>query len=376
MKVVITRAEIQQLQEKAKVHSYLQSILTKTYIKVGPSCLTLYFCGIRGGFKQWVKLGGSGQESPMTYLIDYAKWLNALNKLVFSDKIILNATSKSITLSVEGSTDSIALGVTHFAEDSTESLMVDSFIENTLETKNINIEKNIDGPMLESMQIANMMFSSVCKNNTLALNNNRVMYADRSIILEISHNQTNEPGDEVYLHKYTVGLISLVSRLNSRFFFDEDFNFLYWNDETSKLVIASEPREIAFPSKEDIQALTPSANTFEVSQAKLLSGLDFFNGFYASSSWKPITLTEVEEGLLLNYAHPTAEISKVVDITSTSETRNVSFSIMSEMLEKLLERSNELIPDELATFTYDENGAGVLCTVGSMYTIIFAKITL
>jgi hypothetical protein len=202
------------------------------------------------------------------------------------------------------------------------------------------------------------------------------MYADRSIILEVNHNAAADSDADIYLHKYTVGLISLISRMSNVFVFDADYNFVYWRDASCKLVIASDPREIAFPSRDDIQALTPSASTFEVSQAKLLSGLDFFNGFYASSSWKPITLTEVEEGLLLNYAHPTAEISKVVDITSTSETRNVSFSIMSEMLEKLLERSNELIPDELATFTYDENGAGVLCTVGSMYTIIFAKITL
>lgn len=382
MKFKLAQNQLAVLQEKSKLYSYLGSEFTKTYFSLGAGNLTIFFHGARGALKTKIAAPELTEEKLQYFQIDYSKWLNALSKMSFADEISFNLTGKSLKISTEGSSDSIVLGIITYGEDSSEAANISSFIETR--KPETSAELILSKELSDAIQVTNTMFSSAGKNNAVALKADKLMYSDRSIVLQVNlSDQSSFLKDRacVNLHKFVTGFMLHAARFNNTFAFDDSYELIYWEDRDSQVLIASERCEIALPSEEEIAMIKPAEDSdkgvFSIAQRDMYTSLEFFNGFYEASVWKPITFLIEKGAVKLYYKHPTTEISKTLDTASVEVMQDGEFPIVSEMLEKLLQKAIDSAGDDdntTITFTYDADSPGVHCVIGNAYDVVFAKL--
>lgn len=379
MKFTITQKELAILQEKSKLFSYLSSTMTKTYFGVGDGKFVVFFRGVKGAAKL-VLSAPEASEPVRVFQIDYAKWLNAIAKQSFADEITIALTEKYLKVSIDGSSDMISLGITPYEESSSEAEVLQTFIEsNKLEGNELVLTEEL----ADTISVATSMLSAAAHNNAIALNADSVMYADRSIVFQAKLQEsiaTLAGRGSVDLHKYTVGFLVWAMKFNNVFHFSDDFQQVYWvsdsGDSCMTVLLTSEPCEIAIPTPEELQAIQPAGETgsMVIDHRELAYALEFFNGFYEASVWKPITFTLSASGASkLYYKHPTTEISKELDAKVTLD---CDFALSSENMSKILNRSIALTENKPldVQFTYDEDAAGVRCVIGDYFDVVFAKL--
>lgn len=381
MKFKLAQNQLAVLQEKSKLYSYLGSEFTKSYFSLGDGYLTIFFHGARGALKTRIATPDAVSEEVQYFQVDYTKWLNAISKLSFADEIVMNLTAKNLKISTEGSPDSISLGIISYEPGSSEASNISGFIEAKKPAEDIKLE--LTKELSDAIQVTNAMFSAAGKNNAVALKQDAMVYADRSIVLQVRlADQSAFLRDRaiVNIHKFVAGFMLQAARFNNVFTFDDGYELVYWQDRDTQVLIASERCEIALPTDEEIEMIKPAedAGSFTIDHRGLYNCLEFFNGFYEASVWKPITFL-IEKGVAkLYYKHPTTEISKVLDGCQLDSTGYAGeFQIVSEVLEKLLQKSidNATEGDNTSvTFTYDVAAPGVHCMIGNAYDVVFAKL--
>lgn len=385
MKFTLAQNQLAIMQEKSRLYSYLSAEFTKTYFSIGDGHLTIFFHGARGALKTQIPVPLSAEESTKYFQVDYGKWLNAVSKLSFADEIVFNLTAKYLKISTEGSTDSISLGIVSYEEDSSEAFNIRGFIESKKPVVNSS-SLTMDKELADALLVTNSIFSSAAQNNAVALKKDSVMYADRSIILKVlvgARDEFLKDRDSVGIHKFVSGFLLQAMRFNTNFIFDEHYEIVYWEDENTKVVVASERCVIALPSDEELAMFIPQEDAaqgkFSIGQNSLYESLEFFNGFYEASVWKPITFLCKDNKAKLYYKHPTTEVSKNLDTAEFSQNMNAEFPIVSELLSKLLQKAidssdSEDVDSQKVTITYDEEAAGVHCVIGNSYDVVFAKL--
>ncbi len=373
MKFTLNQNQLASLQEKNKLFNYLSASFTKTYFAIGDNKLVVFFKGAKGALKTEIAI--EAPEAVHIFQIDYSKWTNALSKLSFSDEITCNLTEKFFRVSIAGNDDTITLGITTHAEGSSEAETVTSFIEAKKDIKHV---LNVTPELGATIALANSMFATQGSNNAIAFTaDGNIIYADRSIVFQapIDLGGFVESTKPVELHRFSAGFILQAMRFGTRFEFNGGNDVIYWgsDDKSTTVTLASEPCEIAIPSPADIEMIKPkNGGSFMIDHRDLYNALDFFNGFYEASVWKPITFSLGAESKL-HYKHPTTEVFKKLDIENASEG---SFVVGSETLTKLLASSIDRMDNEecLVHFEYDEEAAGVHCRIGDLYNVIFAKL--
>lgn len=386
MKFTLAQNQLAIMQEKNKLYSYLSAEFTKTYFAVGEGYLTIFFHGARGALKTRISIPATANSSGVNYFqVDYGKWLNAISKLSFADEIVFNLTAKYLKIGTEGSSDSISLGIISYEEDSSEAINISSFIEHRkplVDTASLVVDKDL----ADALQVTTSIFSSAAQNNAVALKKESVMYADRSIILKVltgSRGNFLKNRDSVGIHKFVGGFILQAMRFNTEFLFDENYETVYWEDSNSCAIIASERCVIELPTDEELSAFIPQEDSekgrLTVGQNSLYASLEFFNGFYEASVWKPITFLCKKDTVKLYYKHPTTEVSKSLDTASVVQSMDAEFPIMSELLSKLLQKAIDSVDSsdvdtEQVTITYDEAAPGIHCVIGNSYDVVFAKL--
>jgi hypothetical protein len=381
MKFNLSQKQLAILQEKSKLLNYLSSSFTKTYFSVGDDKFVVFFRGVKGGIK--VSFDIEAPQEKRILQVDYSKWLNAISKMGFAETVEITLTERFLKIAIPGSVDTITLGITLFTADSPEAQAVNSFVEDTLVSTKVHSLK-LSEELRDAFTIANMMFSSAGNNNAVAIKKHGVMYADRSIILQVLIPEMDsflKKGTElVEVHKYTAGFILHAYRFGDIFSFSDNYNVLGWSslDGSTQCVLTSEACDIALPTDEELLMFKPAegdSSKLEVDNIHLLDALEFFNGFYEASVWKPIKFDiDKEAKARLHYKHPTTEISKQLDCISASEG---TFTIGAEALSKLLSSSQDRLQNKQCTVTlsYDEKAPGVACKVGDIYDVVFAKLT-
>ena len=375
MKFTITQKELAILQEKGKLFNYLSSTMTKTYFAIGDGKFVVFFRGAKGAAKLTLDAPGA-TEPARVILIDYGKWLNAVTKQSFAEEITISLTDKYLKVSIDGSSDMISLGITSYDSSSSEAETLFNFIESLRQTATNRIRMTEDTS--DVLSVATAMLSTAAHNNAVALTNRSVMYADRSIVLKAFLQEPLElkEGVTVEVHKYTVGFMQQAMRFGDTFFFNDRFDTVDWESRDGSMIaiMASEPCEIAIPTAEELEAIRPGAKfgTMSIDHRSLDSALEFFNGFYEASVWKPITFSLDPSGSKLYYKHPTTEISKELDATVDLA---AEFALSSENLAKLLSRSISRNSEQLdVVFSYDTEAAGVRCVIGDLFDVVFAKL--
>ena len=387
MKITLDRSQLDEMQKHSKLYNYLATTLTKSYFSVGDNKFVLFFQGSKGACKTTVPIQCS--EPAMFFQGDYAKLSNALGKAGFSPTVTLTITAKYLRISIDGSNDIISLAIITYPADSAEATTIASFAETKLtDIQSHRASLTMESDLVEAFTTAMSMFNTVGKNNAIAVRRDYVLYADRSVVLKARlTNPVALAQDTVILHKYTLGMLGLVQKVNPCVFFTNDYVSVGWTDGSTIVVLASEPCDIAIPSDDDLLGIVPptDADTLTVDQGALQQGLAFFNGFYEASVWKPVTFRIAASGeASLYYKHPSTEISKNLGCTGTAEGE---FVVASETVAKLTTKSIELAPSgesQKATIRYDDTAPGVMCYIGTLqdshgnslprYEVILAKL--
>jgi len=375
MDFTISQKELAMLQEKNKLFNYLSSSFTKTYFALGEGKFTVFFRGAKGALKFSFDI--ASKEPLQVFQIDYTKWLNAIAKLSFADEVSFKLTDKSLKISLKSSSDMISLGIISYAPESSEVEILKSFVEgfSTLPNK-----LTLTADLSEALSSTSSMFSTAGHNNAIALRPSCAVYADRSIVLQANFSEPIsflKKEESMELHRYSAGFMTQAAKFGSDFWFAEDYTTLYWQsaDKNTAVVLISEACEIAIPSEEELDSIRPSkqVGSFDIDHRDLFNALEFFNGFYEASVWKPITFDVNTEEARLHYKHPTTEISKELKVKA-----NVAgnFVIGSENLSKLLSQSIDRSgSSELKVhIEFDAEAAGIRCIVGDYYDITFAKL--
>ena len=249
------------------------------------------------------------------------------------------------------------------------------------------LSADITQEIADDLALANSLFIPQQNVNSIGLGKKGIIYAVRSIILRtfFKHQLSDQlfsmlDGDYIYLHKYTISLINHLYNLNSRFNFSEDYSTIYWENEDSVLILTQPRVTLEIPTDEELECFVPnneSAGSFSTDIEELKDALNFFEGFYAGSVWKPIRF-EISAGkeVELKYTHPSANITKAL---SASGTQDGTFALDSETLKKTLakvkDKRDERDEPLTAEFTYEDGRLGVHCTIGDSYDIIFALLT-
>jgi len=378
MRVTISPEIVESFVEKQKLFFFLNNTFTKTFFKVEPHQVSMYLKGPKGILRYSFPVQ-SEEVSPSDEVIyaqlDFPKWNNAILKLRSSLPIQFEATETAFTLSV--GLDTITLGIITYKDiTSSEIDIINNFIPNTWKPVSSLV---VDDMLSTLFSVATSVVSPVIKNNAIAIRGNIVIYSDRSIIVQARYPSqilTSIPAtDTIILPKYTVDFMQNARKYNTTFYFSADFNVLFWEANPDlQCILAGDPIEIAIPSPDDIRAITPkdeSCEIFEIAYSELKKKLDFFNGFYERSIWKPITFDLQDSQAFLRFSQQTTELQKEITVRSSA---SGSFTISSENLGKVLSQVDTQ-NEEIISFKFDKDSLGVTCIIGENYLIIFAKIS-
>lgn len=374
------------LKNKSRLYSTLSNIFTKTYFKIEKGSFHFYLRGSQGLLSTTIPVE---YEGPTQYFsVDYTKWATSLQKFEDCEKILFEVNDSLLRLSVEGTSDIINLGISSFDESSSEATIMNTFISTKgTEIYNQNNELVLNDEILDAFNLADSLFCAQGKANSIGLSKNRIMYSDRSAVLRVTLSEPlddnlfknlPEGEDYIYIHSFILKLLQQLSKFNPLVSFNNEYELIYWADEDTELIIASEEREVALPDEEQWNAIRPENedSAFSTSLDVLREGLAFFTGFYVGSAWKPLTF-DVQAGkeVVLNYKHPTAEIKK--SLPNVTGTYAGNFMLESETLGKIVTKVGDHYKDQKVdiTFNYDDVARGVYCSInGGAYEAVLSKL--
>lgn len=375
------------LKAKNKLYSTLNNILTKAYFKLSNNSFEFCLRGSNGLVKTTIPIEYSGENA--YFSVDYSKWVVALQKFENSEQIHFTLGGNLLTLKENNNTDVINLGVIKYDEDSSEADILNNLLPRTgAAVKAQGNEMTLTDELIDAFGLADSLFISQDKCNSIGLSKEDVMYSSRALVLKIKLQEKLDdnlfkdlPVDEnhIFIHSFVLKLFPLLSKFNSIIYFSDDYGVIYWSDSDTELIFTSESRKVALPDDEQWEAIKPSnkESYFEVDLNNLSEGLSFFNGFYTGAAWKPITFeVEANKEVILTYKHPTTEITKT--LSNVSSPYSGKFMLNSEILEKLVNRIRSHYKEEKVEmlFNYDDEALGVYCSVGNGdYEMILSKLT-
>lgn len=383
IKTTIAQEGVEKLTRYSRMYSFLMSSFTKTYIKFEDNTAILYFKGNKSVLSISVPLETAITETQWIS-IDIQKFLSAAKKVAGTHGLVLtfNLTPPTLRLSSDTTNDKITLSVSYYEDDDSEVTTLATFYtenEDAFETGSVI---NITQPLLDFIHISSTYMSTINKNNSIAIYNDRLMYADRTIVLKSNTNVlesviTDEP---ILVHKFVLGFLEFVASDTSSFIVNEERSAILWKsgeDDNFWAIIAIDPCNIAIPDQSDLEAILPEDTLQQIAiikPARLVEAIDFFNGMFEASVWKPITFfwnaNNGSQTIKLMYQHPSTEVEKNLIVEEfqgnlETEAETASFILISDSIRTLLSRvsTNGVLRLYFNDKASDQShGAGVLLT--------------
>ena len=383
---------LQILQKKNSIYSYLNSKFNKAHFKLADGVFVFSLCSGDGIIKTTLNVDYTGETKYFT--LEYPKWVAALQKFSLADTIKLELNKNLLRMSVDGSNDIINLSIIIDDEDSDAARKINTFV--SMKKDEIVGAKHhmiLTPSLLADFDIMCSLFAQQSRINSIGICKTDVIYCDRATIVKSKFAEplsdelfNNLESEEKYiaLHSYIVKLLELVSSFNIDVYFDRDYELLYWSDENTELIIYSDDKSVAFPTDEQYNSILPSnRNThFDVNINQLADSLNFFVGFYEGSSWRPLKFSLAEgKEVLLNYNHPTADIKK--SLTDVIAPKNGEFSVDSDTLGKIITKIKKRFSTDnvMINVYYDETAVsgvpapGVFATVEDSYEFMLSRLS-
>lgn len=400
IKTTIAQEGIERLNKYSRMYSFLMSSFTKTYIKFEDDAAVLYFKGNKSILSISMPLEQSISDTQWIS-IDIQKFLSASKKVAGAGNLVLtfNQTPPTIRLSSDTTNDKITLSVSYYDEDDSEVTSLSNFYADHESEYENGSTISITQDLLDFIHISSTYMSAINKNNSIAIYNDRLVYADRTIVLRLTTSVLETPLTEepLLVHKFILSFLEFVASDTASFVINEDRSSILWksgDDDNFWAIIAIDPCNIAIPEQTDIEAITPEATSQQIALIKptrFSEAIDFFNGLFEASVWKPITFfwksDSGDQSIKLTYQHPSTEVEKnlVVEefqgnLESVADT--ASFILISDSIRTLLSR---ISPNGVVRLYFNDqladqsHGAGVLITYTDeagveKYSAVLAKL--
>lgn len=380
--VSIPQTSIEKLSKYSRMFSYLMTSFTKTYGVIEGDNLKLYFKGNKSVVSLALPLEAPSPET--LYLsFDINKFLSAAKKIGSSMplKILINTTPPSMLMTSDATNDKITFSVTFYEANSPEITPLLTFFEDKKPAFDGGEEFEANQAFLDFAHIATTYMGTINKNNSIAMFQNRLVYADRTVVVGMEASvwqggwTWSDPEENRLLHKFILGFIDFVAADNPRFLLSKDKNLIRWvsPDPLFWAILAIDPCTITIPGQEDLDGIIPEDNHVQsifVKPSRMAEAIDFFSGLFEASVWKPITFTwtrdaTLGEKIILTYKHPSTEVEKELAVDSFDgnlPVEEASFTLISDSLRTLLNRMDDsgmlrLRFNELASDV--EHGAGI-----------------
>lgn len=390
MNFELNNTNLQILQKKNKLYTLLNTKFDKAYFKVSKGTFIFALCSNNGIITTELPIDYEGDVK--YFSLDYRKWQIALQKFSNVDSIKVSIEDYLLKLYVEGSFDEINLGIVSYTSDSLPAKQIDDFAPNKAkEVKESNHVLVMTPEIRSYFDLANSLFTTQAKINSIGISQTNVMYADKNCILKENLSEAlsedlfkclDIDDNHIYLHSFTVKIMDVLKDFNNTFYFNDEYELMVWNDDNTSLVIFSDDKNISLPTDEQLESFLPEDKEvyFDVSLTDLKNSLAFFVGFYSSETWQPIRFTiEKDKDIILSYNHPTSEITKT--LTDVRGIKEGSFLLDSEVLRKILAKldCNFFEGEPIIRVNYDEKDSGndapgVYFTVGDKYEFLISKL--
>ncbi len=359
MKVTATipQSSLEKLSKNFKMVSYLMTAFTKTYGVITGNTLTFYFKGNKSVVALALELDAPC-ASDVYFSIDISKFLSAAKKIGNTQplKLLINLTPPSMLLTSDSTNDKITFSVSFYEADSPEILSLLSFYTEN-EPQFTNGEKFLATPaFLDFAHIASTYMGTINKNNSIAMFQDKLVYADRTVVVSMTASVWQgsqiwkDPDEHRMLHKFILGFIDFVAADNAAFTLSTNKNLIRWTSQDPSFwaILAIDPCNITIPSQEDLENIVPEdtrTHSITLKPSRMVEAIDFFSGLFEASVWKPITFTWTNDNgtqrIVLSYKHPSTEVEKelTVDINDGNlSVDTASFTLISDSLRTLLTR--------------------------------------
>ena len=378
MKLTLTSESLALLKDKAKLYSNMTRYFKDLYFKITSSSFELVLLGREGVLKTVLPVIDSDITSDYYFGIDYQKWTNAVQKYGFMDSLQLEIKKDTLYFSSQAKTGTITLALTPYKAGSSTADLIDQFLPKTLQDCTAELPLTTDfiekAALMNSLFIPQVEVNAVGVNQTSLMNNTRIILGKTNLSDQIpdAFFRTNDPETYIYIHTFFLSLLPLLAKTSAVLLFDKGYNTIGWQDNDTAFVMRSEPCSACLPDPEEWDALIPDpGQTFEVSLAELKDMLQFFDGFYESGDWKPITFRLIaNKAVELVYDHPTTIITQDL---SAIPTFDAEFMVDAGALSKVLAKIQESSANDIElSFTWGPDSQAVYMEAGADYKFLLA----
>jgi len=377
------------LQDKRKVYNTLYGSLDHAYFNLSNNKLEFALVGTSGMIKTSIDIDYTGDEQ--CFGVDYKKFDTILQKFSLDEKINLSLSDTLLKISAPGRSDVVNLQVvTEDPESKAVNNMKNGIDSLYAEYIVPNHKLSLSTELINNVNLFNYVFNASLNANAIGLTRDYIMYSDRSVVIkstlteklpEALFDGTSKDEPYVYLHVDAMKLLTLLSQYRNEFSFDASFDVLYWEDENTRLIFSNEAKICALPTKAQYEEICPQDKsvTFEISPEKLKETLEFFNGIYVETSWKPLEfVTEAGKNVVVKYKHPTTEAEKEIDGVVSNYTG--SFLVDAETLRKIVTKIGDFnLNDTNLVINYDEAtcqepARGIFVKIGDNFEAVVSKL--
>ncbi len=281
----------------------------------------------------------------------------------------------------DATNDKITFSVTFYEPDAPEITSLLSFYKDREPQFVGGEEFEANQAFLDFAHIATTYMGTINKNNSIAMFQTRLMYADRTVVVGMQASvwhqsiSMNNPDEYRLLHKFILGFIDFVAAEGNTFTLSKDKNLIRWvsPDPSFWAILAIDPCTITIPGQDDLEAIIPASDqvqTISIKPTRMAEAIDFFSGLFEASVWKPITFNwtndpALGQKMVLSYKHPSTEVEKelaVDEFDGNLKAAEASFTLISDSVKTLLNRMPDtgtllLRFNDLASDV--EHGAGI-----------------
>ena len=356
--VAIPQTSLEKLSRYSRMFSYLMTSFVKTYGVIEGDKLTLYFKGNKSAVSIALPLEAASTDA-FYFSIDINKFLSASKKIgsTMPLRLSINTTPPSMLMTSDATNDKITFSVTFFEAASPEIASLLTFYADRKSQFDGGEEFEANQAFLDFAHIATTYMGTINKNNSIALFQDKLVYADRTVVVGMKASvwhqniSANNPDEHRLLHKFILGFIDFVALEGNTFTLSKDKNQIRWvsPDPLFWAILAIDPCTITIPNQADLELITPEgahAKTITVKPTRMAEAIDFFSGLFEASVWKPITFNWIDDPTLgqkmvLSYKHPSTEVEKelaVEEFDGALKVKDASFTLISDSLRTLLNR--------------------------------------
>lgn len=359
MKVVtsISQASIEKLSRYSRMFSYLMTSFVKTYGVIEGDNLTLYFKGNKSVVAIALPLETASPDA-LYFSVDINKFLSAAKKIgsTMPLELYINTSPPSMLITSGATNDKITFSVLFYEADAPEITSLLSFYTDKEPQFTGGEEFEANQAFLDFAHIATTYMGTINKNNSIAMFQDKLVYADRTVVVDMKASVWHQSlgttdGEHRLLHKFILGFIDFVAPESNLFTLSKDKNLVRWVSPDPKFwaILAIDPCTITIPSQTDLEGIVPDSaqvQAITVKPSRMAEAIDFFSGLFEASVWKPITFNwsddpTLGQKIVLSYKHPSTEVEKELAVDAFDgnlKVKEASFTLISDSLRILLNR--------------------------------------